>query len=518
MKTFLSYRLNLILSLSLLVWPFFNKNIFAQSFQSNSGILIGMEYALIKNLGKAKRLAKAFSETGAPAVKHYPEHLEWGQMQSRPNAKPNYRRLDNYVREFQKAGFSEIVVCLKSHSKWASRQHSLLKSTDPTPKQQFMDDYARWITEIVERYDNDGKNDMRGLKRPVHFYEIGSEFSSYEPEPPESYLRMLKVAYDAAHQAYPDVKIAHAAFLTTTVFKNNPKPSEYEQAFNAPPARMLPHRLADDRKILDRPDIFDVVNVHSLGDPYEIERIVKWLHYEMKQRGYKKPIIISDTTPTPFIGWGPATVCDRPAQSMGIIINPATEADRCRLVSFFNKLLDGNQQTLSWSQGFLAQDVVQRVVVAAGKGVLLINTAFMEDLYWQKLKVFKAGAGLTAWGGMVGKYVSERRPAFYALKQVVRWLKKYQSIKRLKFGSNVRIYEIKHGGKKKWIAWLDPGRLILPDDNAPKKHVKLQTGRPNVTIEQTITKYGQTRPDKVSLKTNKGVASLTISITPVFVY
>ncbi|MFQ5652152.1 MAG: hypothetical protein ACE5IY_19660 [bacterium] len=486
--------------------------------RAKSDILIGMEYALIKNKNQIKKLAKSFADIGAPAVKHYVEHIEWGEMQKRPNARINFSRLDNFVREFQAAGFTDLVVCLKSHSKWASVQHAKLKSTNPTPKPQFMAKYAKWVSAIVERYDHDGNKDMRGLKRPVRFYEIGSEFSSYEPEPPEDYLRMLEVAYEAAHAADPEARIAHAAFLTTTVFKDNPKPKDYEKAWKAAPDRILPHGLADNRKILDRPDVFDVVNFHALGDPYEIEQIVKWLKYEMKQRGYKKPMIISDTIPTSFIGWGPATVCNKKPNQMGIVIPPATEADRCRLADYFTRLLNGDQTVLRWTQGFVAKDVVQRVVVAAEQEVILINTAFMEDLYWQKLKVFKAGAGVSAWAGMVGKNVNERRPAFYALQQLAGHMNGYRSIKRLRLGRGVRVYELKRAGNKSWIAWLDPGRPILPRDNLPQKSVELRTGKPTLTIETTITQYGQTEPHKVSLQTKKGVARLTLSTTPIFVY
>src|SRR3990170_4525936 len=102
------------------------------------------------------------------------------------------------------------------------------------------------------------------------------------------------------HRANEAVIVAHAAFLTTLAFADNPDPSEYETAFAGLPDQT--HSLADIRQVLDRPDFFDVVNMHSLGDPYEIEAIVSWLNYEMARRGYQKGIIISDTATTPFIG------------------------------------------------------------------------------------------------------------------------------------------------------------------------------------------------------------------------
>ena len=137
------------LVLSLL--PFSASGQTAVNPKSNSPILIGMEYALIKNKNKIRNLAKSFADIGAPAVKHYAEHIEWGEMQKRPNARINFSRLDNFIREFQAKAFTDLVVTLKSHSKWASIQHAKLKSTNPTPpKPQYLDEYANWISAIVE--------------------------------------------------------------------------------------------------------------------------------------------------------------------------------------------------------------------------------------------------------------------------------------------------------------------------------------------------------------------------------
>lgn len=142
----------------------------------------------------------------------------------------------------------------------------------------------------------------------------------------------------------------------------------------------------------------------------------------------------------------------------------------------------------------------------------------MEDLTWLKLKVAQAGAGVSAWGGMIGSKANERRPAFYALKQLTGHLQGYRSIKRLRLGKGLRVYELTRSGKKSWIAWLNPGKLILPEDNVPQKRVKLHTGKSKVTVETTITEFGQSRPKKVTVRTKKGVANLTLTPTPIFVY
>lgn len=485
----------------------------------SSGILIGMEYVLIKNPARTKTIAQMLAPIGAPAVKMLPEHIEWGEMQTGPDAPIDFGRLDRFIREFQSVGFTTPVIALKSHSRWASVNPARLGSVDPSPKPEYLELYAQWVSSIVERYDGDGQADMPGLRWPVRYYEIGSEFSTYEPESPEVYLRMLERAYRAAHRAYNQVKVAHAAFLTTNVFKDKPGPGEYETAFAAVSPRILLHRLADIRKILDRPDLFDVVNLHSLGAPDEIEAMVSWVNYEMAQRGYQKPIIISDTATTPFIAWGPATVCDRAPNQMGLIVYPATESDRCRLAAYFTKLVDGDEATLRWTQAFAAEDMVKKVVVAAEQGVVLINTAFVEDLAWFKLKLFQAGTGPSAWAGMVDVGQQEYRPGYYALQQLVRQLQGYQTIERVRVDDErVRLYRLTYAHGQRWIAWLEPGRVILPGDEIPQVTSQIHTGDGPVTVETLITKFGQTAPNQTLLQPADGVVTVTLTPTPIFVW
>lgn len=486
--------------------------------QTPPSLLIGTEYVAIENQGRVSTLAEMLAPIGLQAAKPLPENFNWGNMQPSPEAALDFQRLDNFVREFQAAGFSGLVLALKSNSPWASKSYpggGLITLTGGV-KAEYLDAYENWVFAVVERYDADGDADMPGLRYPIRFYEIGSEFSSYEPEPVEEYLAILERAYAAAHRAYADVLVAHAAFLTTRAFAANPRPNEYETAFEAIPDHN--HGLADMRKVLDRPDLFDLLNVHSLGDPYEIEAIVAWLNYETGLRGYQKRIILSDTATTPFISWGPATACDRAPNMMGQVIPPATEADRCRLADYFTKLVDGDEATVRWTQAFAAQDTAKRVVISAEQGVLLINTAFTEDLFWLKLPLAQAGAGTSAWAGLVDVERREYRAGYYALQQLVGHLDGYESITRLALGEQgVRVYEISRADRRFWIAWYDPGYLVLPGDAQPEATVPLDIGAPEVIVESLITQFGQDSPERVTLSAPDGILTLTLTPTPVFI-
>jgi hypothetical protein len=487
--------------------------------QARNGLVIGVEYVLLDSPQLIARQASLFGEAGFRAGKPIAEAHSWGEMQSSATAPINFSKLDNFVREFQAAGFTEATLALKSHSTWASVDHKLLKSVNAAPKPEYRDEYAEWVRAVVERYDADGLDDMPGLRYPVRHYEIGSEFSTYEPEPVAEYLAMLELAYRAAHEAFPDVSIAHAAILATDFFIGDPPPEQWAARFDAP--RYGPHGLAEIRAILDRPDIFDVLNVHALAHPGEIEQLVEWLEWETGQRGYSKPIIISDTSNNPFISWGPATACDRSPQLTGLVIWPAVEADRCRLADYFSRVLGGDAETVAWMRRFIAADMVKKVVIAAEQGVTLINTAFTTDLPLLDSPIGQAGAGNAGWGGMITPNGNTKYPNYYAMKQLLGHLQGYTEIKRLNAAGpeGTRVYEVVDAeGRRFWVGWYDPPRLVLHGDPEPQTVVTLETGPGQVTVEAMTGAMGQSEPEQAVVEAGPGGVEVTLGPDPLYVW
>ncbi|MEM7400456.1 MAG: hypothetical protein AAF304_00740 [Pseudomonadota bacterium] len=486
---------------------------------AGKGITIGLEYAGLDSPAYVKGMADALSNTRMPGMKHYAEAIAWGEMQKGPNKPIDFSKLDLFVREYQKVGFTELTVALKSHSKWADKDGNKFKSTNPTPKKQYENLYRNWIQTIVERYDADGKNDMPGLRWPVRYYEIGSEFSSYEPEPVEDYLAMLSIAYDAAHAAYTNVQVAHAAFLTTPVNLNVESPSDYESVWKNTKRHDKHHGLADIRSILDRPDLFDVINIHNLGDPYEIEHVTKWLNYEMAMRNYQKEKIISDTIPTSYIAWGPATNCK--ARVQGILIPPASENDRCKLADYFKKLVSKDKKTLKWTREFIAADHVQRTLIAAEQGYKLINLSFTIDLPFLTTKFMKAGAGISAWAGTLvinrNGRIRKKRPLYYSIQQLVQHINNYDRIQRIKHhDSQVRLYKLQKNGKRVWVAWLQQDGIYLPEHKSMNKKVKLSFDENIIEVEElSIDKIA---PKRKLIPINNGEYKLTLKHSPIYIF
>lgn len=485
-------------------------------------LIVGMEYAL-------PGMAPDLIETRLPGVKFMPDVIAWEKMQPTESASINFGFLDRMVKEYQGAGYQECMIALKSNSPWASiAPASPLPQANFAPKPEYMDAYAAWLSAVVERYDADGNEDMPGLEHPIRYYEIGVEFSSYEPEPVQDYLGMLAQAYPAIHAAYPQAIVTHAAFLPSTAFANNPTPEQYETAFAAVSPRIMYHSLAEMRVILDRPDLFDAVNVHLAS--LEIEPATAWLRYEMEQRAYDKPIVISDTAPNPLIGWGPADTCTDAIERMGLVIAPAAETDRCRLADFFCLLLTNDANTLEWTRGFIAEDMTKLVVRAAACQVAFVNTSFMEDLYPLNQPMFHAAAGISAWGGMAETSwnfftqehkVTRRLPLFYALQQLTGHLDGYNTVDRVETEDpEVYFYHVSTAATPPkpecWIAWYEPNFLVLPGDATPHTSLTFSHAGTQLTEEPLITKLDQTAPTKNTIDTPEGTATLTLSPTPVF--
>ena len=479
-------------------------------------IIIGIEY-VVQGLGEG------LGDLGIPAAKPLPESFSWDKMQKGPDEDIDFTITDNYVREYQDSGFTHLVFGLRVAGLDLLKTPWMIDERYPKSQAvgpEYRSHYSNWVRSLVERYDLDGVDDMPGLRYPVLHYEIGVEFSSYQPEPTELYLETLELGYKAAHDASDEVLVGHSAFLLTPVFRDDPGPGEYEEAFERHSVGTEGKGLADIRRVLDRPDIFDVVNVHNLGWPYEIERIKRWVEYETDMRGYSKPIIISDTVPTSFAGFGPATKCE--GSKLAILIPPAAEEDRCRLAEYFQRLIARDQDHIQWVYRFLASDIAQRVVIAAEQGIALIDTAFTGDIPGANLALFQAAAGNSGWSGILdyqsklggGLTITGRRPAYYSLKQVQEMIRGYTDITRIEGGGDLRLYRVEKSDEVLYIAWYGYQRLYLPEDPLPSLVFHMDVAGEEVIVERMAT---SPTVERTSMETDGGILGIELTPEPSYI-
>jgi hypothetical protein len=483
-------------------------------------IVVGVEYARITDPAHTAGLARMLAPLGASVATPHCEQVGWGQMQSAPSAEIDFRRLDAFVRGFQSAGFRQLRICLGTHSAWGSRGGSArLRAKSPVPRPEQMGAFGRWVAAVVERYDADGNEDMPGLRDPVRLFQIGSVFSGFTVDFADSYLAMLERAYRAAHTASGEVMIAHAALLTTGALRGALDPGDYDAAFADLSERVSVQGLPELRRLLDRPDLFDALNVHAVGDAEEADATLAWLRWETDRRGYFKPIIISESAPAPFVAWGSATRCTGAPYALGLVLPPAVEADRCRLADFFQKLVSGRDEAVAWARGYAASDLVKKVVVAADRGAWLVTAAPIEDARWWQRPALEASAGVSPWGGLLDVHHEERHPVFYALRQLMNALRGRDRVRRVPFErSDVRLYAFDGPGGVGWIAWYEPDALALPGDPEPKRAVSIGVPGRRVRVESIITRPGQALPESRLIATRQGAVGLELTPTPVLVY
>ncbi|MBI3360624.1 MAG: beta-galactosidase [Chloroflexi bacterium] len=136
-----------------------------------------------------ERWPKTYSETGAKWVNF--AAVSWESIEPRPPAggahKYDWTGLDRSVRLWQKYDFRIVVMSLRLGNGWFAGPirytpgiesplgELYFNNSDRLPADEHMDSYRAWIAGLVERYDNDGREDMPGLRYPILYCQAGNE-------------------------------------------------------------------------------------------------------------------------------------------------------------------------------------------------------------------------------------------------------------------------------------------------------------------------------------------------------
>lgn len=133
---------------------------------ANSQFTISVEYAILG-------VAKDYAATSVTYAKLQDAFVIWGNIEPEPS-QYQWGPLDALVREYQHAGFTGLQMDMAALSPWASSVPPALgvapKDVNTFPKEEYLDDYAAYVSAVVERYDHDGMDDMPGLLYPIHDY------------------------------------------------------------------------------------------------------------------------------------------------------------------------------------------------------------------------------------------------------------------------------------------------------------------------------------------------------------
>ncbi|MBI5114883.1 hypothetical protein HZA56_00245 [Candidatus Poribacteria bacterium] len=446
-------------------------------------------------------LARTYREMGANWAKI--PLVDWGRVE--PEAprgsvhRYEWKKLDGLVKEYQSQGF-KLTVVLKARSKWGStpvqKEHAATLGYPSTPpKPEYWDAYARFISSIVERYDNDGVDDMPGLKSPISSYEVESEaqHNLYWQGTIEDYVKVLKTTYQAAKKADPNVKIILSGLSFGDLFDDQAPSHLVEQKVESFPAQkqgFLKHSLGFIKETLKAGDYFDEVEFHYLNDYRGAYGEAEFIRSEMRRNGYEKPIWAGDATAAPFLIPTPF--------SMHPFMSPETGASVYGEIA--NPRGQKHDETMTWYLGEQAKILVKKFVAGMEVGLHGIMMGNTKDWIGFQDRNF-------VYQGLIDAN-KKPRPAYYAYKMLIEKLKDAETLERLQNPPNVYAYRFSRKGKSPvYVAWAEEKDTL----------VTLPISTKEAAVTRTPTSLAKKGPNIEKMQAKEGALKITIGSAPVFV-
>lgn len=489
---------------------------------------LGVEYT-------EKGLAPAYAATGVTWAKTRLEAFAWGRSEPAPPKDGRHTYdwscTDALVLPYQGAGLTRVQSYLTPKSSWGS-----VSAGDVMPQARYLPDYEAWVRALVERYDHDGVEDAPGLRSPVRLWVAGGEWTGFWPGGnADDYLVFLAATRRAARAADPNAQVGLIPFLLIDVFEGNPPaPGQVEGRLADPPPAFR-NSTAGMLKMLGRPDLFDYVNVHSLGDATELPPTVEWLRAQMAARGYDRPVFVDDAFPISFLAnYHPLPNVGWPA------FYPVTEE---RYQSVYRLLQDvagleepAYSTARAWVEAEVGRGVLKKSVTAFGEGyagIQLGNTEdWMDDANVPLRRLAVNLIGASAAMGLVdvrhlepanvcaARTPGDPRPGWHDLGLAARVLSGATRSEKLSgLPASVRAYRLARGSAATTVLWNEPREAPLPLPGEPDPPVPVDLPVPDAT-EVVVTAAATLRgasPAARTLPVAAGLVRLDVDRTPLLV-
>ena len=487
-------------------------------------------------------LGPIYGQAGVRWTKTHLEEFRWGAVEPSPPVggvhSYDWRCTDDTVRTWQAAGVVDIMSYLVPDSLWgSSKVETILGKEVPTdllPKPEHMDDYVAWVGALAERYDHDGVDDMDGLVAPIRFWVVGAEWTGFWPTgDADDYLTLLTATRDALLAADPEAKIGLIPFMLVDVFEGN-APSEAEIALRlADPPPNWRKSTAGMMRLLDHPELFDFVDVHSLGDYTEVPPTLSWFRAQMAARGYERPIWFDDAFPIGYLANFHIGGAGLPAWY------PVTEAQYQSvydlLVAVAKLAEPAYTPAMRWIRAEVAAGLVKKVVVAAGEGAAGIQIGNTEDWMTDREAGLRHGVvnfiGAAAMMGLVDvthpagyagcaeRTAGARRPGWYNLARLATAFADTTTVTRIDgLATGVWAYRFRRASGDLVVAWHEDGVLQLPGESETPVSVTIPwTSKDRVRVTPATTDPDIPEPSTVERPVVGGVVTLELTSVPVFV-
>jgi hypothetical protein len=384
---------------------------------------------------------------------------------------------DKRVRLAQMLAGTDLGAFLRSDS-------SITWTLYPNDKEGTTEIWLNFVRTLLERYDDDGIDDMPGLKYPIRNWHLLEEFPMFFIDA-DNYIALLKATAPVIKQAYPDARVILAglagnlsryfAYMESYITDddagvvNGVKLTKLQVG-----VRYLNAKQSFERILRDGRDFYDVADLHLYEEKETfLDGKVAYLKNKISSFGSSKPIWCIE-------GGGPLKLTE--AQ---YLTGDTTQGDR-----YFGWYTDKEN----------AEIVVKLSVMAAADGI--------ERDHWG-LSATPPGAFWSGpWNNMALATADLKlKPSYHDFKLLIKMLRDFKTVVDSST-SDYRLFEFSVGSDKCDVAWSRNGAPMT---------INLQDtfgGAQSAKVTHIITDLAQgTIPREETL----APASIPIDGTPVFV-
>lgn len=428
---------------------------------------LGVEYGY--SVLTSPGIAKNYKAIGPKKVKF--SDVCWGDIQvigpitlfGKTYRSYNWSKLDAAVKDWQTAGF-DIQMVLRSKCSWGTAPTVSIPSgilfpdaASAPPTSKYYSEYLEWLKQAILRYSGiGGSKTMPGLIRPIRFWEIESEQGSpmFWMGTDEDYIRLLAAANFTIKVTDPNAKIILGGLNFSNGLNDDPSDAIIEQRLSAiaePIQTMLRNGVAQFYKLLDRPDLFDIIEFHNLLEYTSIPYVIKRINSETQKRGYTKEVWVGDANSAPQV---------QPSQTDLIPLDPY--AVKMGQVLFMGTNYPGYPQALAWLRAEQARLAIKKYTYALAFGASRIYMGLMEDWPWYTGYPYN---GLTESNG-------SPRPVWNAIQSYAQRITGFDSITEVSLGGytisavtlptfDICLYRLTSGDRTIYIGWTEPGNITI---------------------------------------------------------
>lgn len=379
--------------------------------------------------------------------------------------------------------------------------------------------WTRWVTDVVERYDGDGRDDMPSAGGSVRVdIQIENEAANWElwdfEEPDrirsaDRYLRLLELAYQGKQAANPQTQV----ILSGLIYPNLLARCDGQPGAPGCGAVPIQSYLAFIKRTLSRPAIFDAVDAHFFAyyrfEPTYVDEGMAWVAEQMQRLGYQRPVHSLEWTAASMLHVsfeGYSDAFSRYFPYSGEFASPAA-------FQAMYAALDQPQNVVyrEWFEAEQAKEFVKLFtnLLAAG-ATRLVHVQYSDfrplpgawdNVWWN-------------WQGVI-KYLggtAVRKPSYYTYNLLAGRLSGFSSARRLGPGGDVRLYEFASGsGEPTYVLWTDGAERLVD--------LSAVTSRPSVRVTYLVTELDAgnqpiTRPEETVPVSAVPVADAPVLLRP----